>query len=101
MTEAVPTLEDVPPEARERHAHVAQDVEEHRYRYYVLDRPTISDSQFDQLLHELEELENRWPALRTPDSPTQKVAGSYVTDFAPVEHLQPMESLDNAFTPEE
>jgi DNA ligase (NAD+) len=101
MTEAVPTLADVPPQARERHARLAQEVEEHRYRYYVLDRPTISDSQFDQLLRELEQIEDRWPALRTPDSPTQKVAGSYVTDFAPVEHLQPMESLDNAFSAEE
>jgi DNA ligase (NAD+) len=101
MTEAVPTLADVPDEVRERHARLAQEIDEHRYRYYVLDRPTITDSEFDKLFRELEQIEEQWPAVRTPDSPTQKVAGSYVTDFAPVDHLQRMESLDNAFSADE
>ncbi|HSK55676.1 MAG TPA: NAD-dependent DNA ligase LigA [Jiangellales bacterium] len=89
-----------PPDVREQHQRLAEQVEEHRYRYYVLDRPTVSDAEFDELLRALEQLEERWPALRTPDSPTQKVAGSYVTEFTPVEHLERMLSLDNAFSVE-
>ncbi len=94
-------ISEVPSAAAERHARLAQDVEEHRYRYYVLDRPTVSDGEFDRLLRELEALEDAHPQLRTPDSPTQRVAGSYSTDFAPVDHLERMLSLDNAFTLDE
>ncbi|MBD0292851.1 MAG: NAD-dependent DNA ligase LigA [Jiangellaceae bacterium] len=92
---------EVPADVRERHALLAEQIEEHRYRYYVLDSPTISDGEFDRLLRELERIEDEYPALRTPDSPTQKVASSYATDFTPVEHPSRMESLDNAFTDEE
>ncbi|HEX6231974.1 MAG TPA: NAD-dependent DNA ligase LigA [Jiangellaceae bacterium] len=92
---------DVPAEAREKHAELVEQVEEHRYRYYVLDRPIIADAHFDALFQELESLEEQYPALRTPDSPTQKVASTYSTDFAAVEHLTRMESLDNAFTEDE
>lgn len=91
-------VEDVPVEVRDRHASLAQEVDEHRYRYYVLDRPTIPDSEFDAMFRELDALEGRYPSLRTPDSPTQKVGAAYSTDFAPVEHLERMMSLDNAFT---
>ncbi|GHF10032.1 NAD-dependent DNA ligase LigA [Streptomyces spiralis] len=87
----------VPAEAREQHARLADQVEEHRFRYYVKDAPVISDAEFDQLLRSLEELEERHPELRTPDSPTQKVAGSYATEFTAVEHRQRMLSLDNTF----
>jgi DNA ligase (NAD+) len=99
--EAAVEQEAPPPDVREQHQRLAEQVEEHRYRYYVLDRPTVSDAEFDGLLRTLERLEERWPALRTPDSPTQKVAGSYVTEFTPVEHLERMLSLDNAFSVEE
>ncbi|HEU4541221.1 MAG TPA: NAD-dependent DNA ligase LigA [Jiangellaceae bacterium] len=92
---------DVPAEAREKHAELAEQVEEHRYRYFVLDRPVIADAQFDALVRQLEALEEQYPALRTPDSPTQKVASSYSTDFAAVEHPTRMESLDNSFTEDE
>jgi DNA ligase (NAD+) len=92
---------DVPAEAREKHAELVEQVEEHRYRYYVLDQPIVADAQFDAMFRELEELEEQYPALRTPDSPTQKVASTYSTDFAAVEHPTRMESLDNAFTEEE
>ena len=90
-----------PAEARERHQDVAEQVEDHRWRYYVLDRPTASDAEFDTLMRELEALEERYPDLRTPDSPTQKVGGAVSTEFTPVEHRERMMSLDNAFSEEE
>ncbi|MFJ5896247.1 NAD-dependent DNA ligase LigA [Streptomyces sp. NPDC093064] len=90
----------VPVEAREKHARLAEQVEEHRFRYYVKDAPVISDAEFDQLLRSLEALEDEYPELRTPDSPTQKVAVAYETDLAEVEHRQRMLSLDNVFDDE-
>ncbi|MFF0437006.1 NAD-dependent DNA ligase LigA [Streptomyces sp. NPDC004327] len=90
-----------PAEAREKHAELAEQVEEHRFRYYVNDQPVVSDAEFDRLLRDLEALEEEYPELRTPDSPTQKVAGSYATDFASVQHRERMLSLDNAFDDEE
>ncbi|MFE9019431.1 NAD-dependent DNA ligase LigA [Streptomyces sp. NPDC007808] len=91
----------VPAEAREEHAKLAEQVEEHRFRYYVKDAPVISDADFDKLLKTLEALEDKHPELRTPDSPTQKVAGSYETEFTAVEHRQRMLSLDNTFNDDE
>ncbi|MFB6956827.1 NAD-dependent DNA ligase LigA [Streptomyces sp. NPDC056309] len=90
----------VPVEAREKHARLAEQVEEHRFRYYVKDAPVISDAEFDRLLRSLEALEEEYPELRTPDSPTQKVAVAYETDLAEVEHRQRMLSLDNVFDDE-
>ncbi|MER6998884.1 NAD-dependent DNA ligase LigA [Streptomyces sp. NPDC000410] len=87
----------VPAEAREAHAQLAEQIEEHRFRYYVKDQPVISDVEFDKLLRSLEALEEEYPELRTPDSPTQKVAGAYATEFTAVEHRERMLSLDNAF----
>ncbi|MET9374278.1 NAD-dependent DNA ligase LigA [Streptomyces sp. NPDC003035] len=87
----------LPAEAREKHAELAEQVEEHRFRYYVKDQPVISDAEFDRLLRALEALEEEHPELRTPDSPTQKVAGQYETEFTSVEHRERMLSLDNAF----
>ncbi|MFB7596867.1 NAD-dependent DNA ligase LigA [Streptomyces sp. NPDC056160] len=87
----------VPAEAREEHARLAEQVEEHRFRYYVKDAPVIGDADFDRLLRSLEALEDKHPELRTPDSPTQKVAGSYATEFTAVEHRERMLSLDNTF----
>lgn len=93
--------EDVPAKARELHASLAEQVEEHRFRYYVKDQPVVSDADFDKLLRQLEALEDEHPSLRTPDSPTQKVSGAYATEFTSVEHRERMLSLDNAFTEEE
>ncbi|MBN0046139.1 NAD-dependent DNA ligase LigA [Streptomyces actuosus] len=87
----------VPAEAREQHARLAEQVEEHRFRYYVKDAPVISDADFDELLRSLEALEETYPQLRTPDSPTQKVAVEFETDLAEVEHHERMLSLDNVF----
>ncbi|TDC67852.1 NAD-dependent DNA ligase LigA [Streptomyces hainanensis] len=86
----------VPPAARERHARLAEQVEEHRFRYYVT-TPVISDADFDRMLRELQALEDEHPELRTPDSPTQQVAGTYETEFTSVDHRERMLSLDNAF----
>ncbi|MEU9384341.1 NAD-dependent DNA ligase LigA [Streptomyces sp. NPDC048279] len=91
----------VPAEAREKHARLAEQIEEHRFRYYAKDAPVISDAEFDTLLKTLEALEDEHPELRTPDSPTQKVAGSYETEFTAVEHRSRMMSLDNTFNDED
>lgn len=91
----------VPAEAREQHAKLAEQIEEHRFRYYVKDAPVVSDAEFDRLLRSLEALEEEYSELRTPDSPTQKVAGAYETEFTSVEHRSRMLSLDNAFSDEE
>ncbi|WP_405716751.1 MULTISPECIES: NAD-dependent DNA ligase LigA [unclassified Streptomyces] len=87
----------VPAQAQEQHMLLAEQVEEHRFRYYVSDQPVVSDAEFDRLMRELEVLEETYPQLRTPDSPTQKVAGPYRTEFTSVEHRERMLSLDNAF----
>ncbi|GHH80571.1 DNA ligase 1 [Streptomyces sulfonofaciens] len=87
----------VPAEARERHKQLAEQIEEHRFRYYVKDQPIISDAEFDRLLRALQALEDEHTSLRTPESPTQKVSGAYRTDLAEVEHRERMLSLDNAF----
>ena len=87
-----------PAEARDEHLELSEQIEEARWRYYVLDDPTLSDADFDQRLRALEALEEKFPELRTPDSPTQKVGGAVSTEFTAVDHLRRMESLDNAFT---
>ena len=87
--------------SRQRHAALAVEITEHLHRYHVLDSPVISDAEYDALYRELVELEERYPELRTPDSPTQKVGDMVSTDFAPVEHLERLLSLDNAFSAEE
>jgi DNA ligase (NAD+) len=91
-------VEPAPPEAREEHRTLSEQVEDARWRYYVLDDPTLSDADFDLRMRRLEELEDRYPELRTPDSPTQKVGGAVSTEFTAVDHLEPMMSLDNAFS---
>jgi DNA ligase (NAD+) len=71
-------------------------VRQHQYRYYVENRPTISDAEYDALYRELQALEAAHPELITPDSPTQRVGGEPAKELIPVEHLAPMLSLDNA-----
>ncbi len=90
-----------PAEAAHRHAELSQMLDDHGYRYYVLDSPVVSDAEYDELMRELTDLETRYPGLRTPDSPTQKVAGGFATHFTPVTHLERLMSLDNAFTDDE
>ncbi|MGN0065211.1 MAG: NAD-dependent DNA ligase LigA [Nocardioides sp.] len=101
MSADLDDLAPAPAEARERHAELSELLEEARYRYYVLDQPTLSDAEFDTAMRELEAIEDEHPGLRTPDSPTQTVGGAVSTEFTSVDHLQRMESLDNAFSLEE
>ncbi|KAA0113390.1 NAD-dependent DNA ligase LigA [Mycolicibacterium sp. P9-22] len=89
-------------EARGRWQELAEEVRGHQFRYYVKDAPVVSDAEFDTLLRELQDLEDIYPELRTPDSPTQLVGGAgFATDFAAADHLERMLSLDNAFDTDE
>jgi len=73
-------------------------IDEANYRYYVLDAPTLPDSEYDRLLRELQDLEDRFPELATPDSPTRRVGAAPLADFVQVSHGLPMLSLNNAFS---
>ena len=88
------------PEVRERHAQLSTEIADHQFRYYVLSAPAVSDGQFDELWQELVALEERYPELVTPESPTQKVGSRFSTEFVAHDHLERMLSLDNAFTEE-
>jgi len=84
-----------------RAAFLRKELEEHNYRYYVLDAPSISDTEYDVLFRELVELETADPLLRTSDSPTQRVGALPIAGFQQNRHAVPMLSLDNAFSPDE
>jgi DNA ligase (NAD+) len=88
-------------EARQRHAELSERLLDAQYRYHVLDAPTISDAEYDQGIRTLNEIEDQFPELRTPDSPTQRVGGTISTQFTPVTHLERLLSLDNVFSQEE
>ncbi len=92
---------ETPAQARRRHADLSLDITEADHRYYVLDSPTISDIDYDTKMRELRALEEQYPDLRTPDSPTQTVHGSISTQFTPVEHPERLLSLDTVFTDED
>jgi DNA ligase (NAD+) len=87
-----------PADVARRHHDLAQEVEDLAYRYYVLTQPTAADAEYDAKMRELEAIEEDHPALRTPDSPTQKVMETLSTDFAEVKHLERLLSLDNVFS---
>ncbi|EQM32773.1 DNA ligase (NAD+) [Rhodococcus erythropolis] len=97
MTETADAMQPAPNEAREQWMELAEEVRQHQFRYYVRDAPVISDGAFDTLLGQLNALEEQYPDLRTPDSPTQLVGGGFATDFTSVDHLERMLSLDNVF----
>ncbi len=78
-------------------AELAEEIREHQYRYYVQDKPTIPDADFDALLKELQKLEAAHPELKAHDSPTEMVGGGFATHFAQVDHIEKMMSLDNVF----
>jgi DNA ligase (NAD+) len=88
-------------EAARRAQSLREQIEEHNYRYHVLDDPIISDTEYDRLMQELIRLEEQFPELKTPDSPTQRVGGEPLPFFEKVEHRVPMLSLGNAFNEED
>ena len=88
-------------EAKVRVEEVREQINHHAYRYHVLDDPDVSDAEYDELVGELQALEDAFPELITPDSPTQRVGAAPNELFAPVQHRAPMLSLDNAFSFEE
>jgi DNA ligase (NAD+) len=97
-----PDTDPIAPDVRRRWQELAEEVREHQFRYYIKDAPVISDADFDALFNELGALEQRYPELRVPDSPTQLVGGAgFATEFSAAEHLERMLSLDDVFNAEE
>ncbi|MCL2094722.1 NAD-dependent DNA ligase LigA [Candidatus Saccharibacteria bacterium] len=88
-------------QARERARKLRDEINNYRYRYHVLDESTMSEAAADSLKRELQELEEKYPELITPDSPTQRVAGRALDKFKKVEHTTPMMSLQDVFNREE
>jgi DNA ligase (NAD+) len=94
-------LTEVPDAARTRHRDLSEELDRYAFAYYVQDAPLVSDGQYDERMAELRVLEAEHPALLTPDSPSQKVNGGFTATFAPVAHLERMQSLDNVFDSDE
>lgn len=88
-------------DAARRIESLRKTINEHNFRYYVLDNPAIPDAEYDRLFKELEELEQSYPELITGDSPTQRIGGKPLEDFAEIKHELPMLSLNNAFSEED
>ena len=102
MAADLPDNDPIEGDVRRRWQELADEVREHQFRYYVKDAPIVSDAEFDTRFHELVALEERYPELRVPDSPTQLVGGAgFATEFTPAEHLERMLSLDDVFDAEE
>jgi DNA ligase (NAD+) len=87
--------------AAARAVELRQQIAHHNYRYHVLDDPEVSDAEYDRLMRELKALEEQHPDLVTPDSPTQRVGATPVSELQEVVHARPMLSLDNAFADED
>lgn len=92
---------EIPAEARHRWTELADLIDADQFAYYIRDAPVSSDKEYDERLRELQALEDEHPGLRTPDSPTQRVGGTFSTEFASVSHVERMLSLDNAFSDED
>ena len=98
----IPDVTDpLPTDLPERAAALRRRIEQANHLYYVADQPEISDQEYDRLFRELQDLEERFPGLRAPDSPTQRVGAGPAASLAKHPHRRPMLSLANAFTPEE
>lgn len=91
----------IPPKIKKQAAKLRETINEHNYYYYVLDDPLLPDSEYDRLMRELQALEEKYPALITPDSPSQRVGATPLSAFSEVVHAIPMLSLGNAFNDEE
>ncbi len=90
-----------PTSLRQEAEKLRRELHRHNRLYYVDDNPEISDAEFDRMMKRLQELESAYPGLRIPESPTQRVGGEPVADFAPVKHRVPMLSLDNTYSVDE
>jgi DNA ligase (NAD+) len=97
----IPPPNPAPPEVISRVQELREQLHYHNYRYYVLDDPVASDAEYDRLLLELEKLEDQYPELVTPDSPTQRVGSPPLDKFESVPHRLPMLSLEDAFSEKE
>ncbi len=80
---------------------LTEQLNRYAHEYYTLDAPTVPDSEYDRLYRELERLEHEFPHFRLPESPTQRVGGAVLSEFAAVQHVVPMLSLNNAFSPQD
>lgn len=85
-------------QAKQRLEELYEEIEKHNYQYYVLDNPLITDQEYDQLMRELLDLEAKFPELKKPNSPSERVGGEPLPYFTKVEHEVPMLSLGNAFS---
>jgi DNA ligase (NAD+) len=94
-------VSEVPVEARHRWDELAESIRTDQFAYYVRDAPVSSDADYDERMRALAALEDEYPGLRTPDSPTQTVGGTFSTDFTAVRHVERMLSLDDVFSREE
>jgi len=88
-------------EIRRKIAQLSDEIRDHQFKYYVLDKPTITDAQFDSLLKDLQNLEAAHPEFKLPDSPSDQVGGGFSTTFAQHDHIEKMMSLDNVFDGDE
>ena len=88
-------------EVRKKIADLVEVIRDHQFRYYVLDKPVISDAQFDELLRELEALESKYPEYKVDESPTEMIGGGFATHFTQHDHIEKMVSLDNVFGEDE
>ena len=88
-------------DAKEKIDRLRKLLNEHNYNYYVLNAPVISDREFDEMMRELQELEEKYPEYTDPDSPTQRVGNDINRAFTQVEHRYPMLSLSNTYSMDE
>ncbi|MCK4909615.1 MAG: NAD-dependent DNA ligase LigA, partial [Planctomycetes bacterium] len=91
----------IPQDIKKRVSELHRQINDHNHRYYVLDDPEVSDAQYDRLLRDLSELEEKHPDLITPDSPTQRVGAQPSEKFTTVQHQERMYSLENVMTEKE
>jgi DNA ligase (NAD+) len=91
-------MQNIPELVLEQYGRLKDELNQHNYSYYVLDDPTIPDSEYDRLMRSLQAIEQEYPNLVSDDSPSQRVGGEALSEFTQIEHDVPMLSLDNAFS---
>ena len=89
---------NIPEDVHQHYQRLKSELNQHNHAYYVLDDPSVPDSQYDRLMRELQDIEQQYPELKTTDSPSQRVGGIALDSFLQVKHEVPMLSLDNAFS---